>query len=197
MRLTQYTDYTLRVMMYLAAKYAGGGTTTIDEIANAYGISRSNLTKIVNELSQQGFIETIRGRMGGMRLARPPAEISVGALVRLAEKDFSVVECHSAPTGVNCAILPACNLRTGLRQAVDAFLRELDPMTLAHSITSPAVAASLLQIRPAGGREITVPVGALGRRKRDPARSAQKDRVAAESRAAGAPRHARRAKHSR
>src|SRR5512139_1979197 len=101
MRLTLYTDYTLRVMMYLAVKYADGGTATIDEIASGYAISRSNLTKIVNELSQQGFIETIRGRAGGMRLARPPAEISIGALVRLAEKDFSVVECHSAPTGVN------------------------------------------------------------------------------------------------
>lgn len=185
MRLTQYTDYTLRVMMYLAAKHAGGGTATIDEIASGYAISRSNLTKIVNELAQQGFIETIRGRMGGMRLARPPAEISVGALVRLAEKDFSVVECHAAPTGVNCAIMPACNLRSGLRRAVDAFLRELDSMTLAQAITSPGVAASLLQIRPAGGLEITVPVGALGRRKRDPARSA------------GAPRQARRAKQAR
>ncbi|HVY79700.1 MAG TPA: Rrf2 family transcriptional regulator [Steroidobacteraceae bacterium] len=166
MRLTLYTDYTLRVMMYLAVKSRDGATTTIDEIADAYAISRSNLTKIVNELAQNGFIETIRGRAGGMRLARPPGEISVGTLVRLAEKDFGIVACHSVAADVNCAILPTCNLRNGLKRAVDAFLRELDKMTLADAIISPSVAASLLQIGPVGGKEIAVSVASLVGRRR-------------------------------
>jgi Rrf2 family nitric oxide-sensitive transcriptional repressor len=161
MRLTLYTDYTLRVMMYLAVKSRDGATTTIDEIADAYAISRSNLTKIVNELAQNGLIETIRGRAGGMRLAQPPGEISVGALVRLAEKDFGIVACHSMTADVNCAILPTCNLRNGLKRAVDAFLRELDKMTLADAIISPSVAASLLQIGPVRGKEVAVSVTSL------------------------------------
>lgn len=197
MHLTLYTDYTLRVMMYLAVKYADGGTATIDEIARGYAISRSNLTKIVNELAQNGFIETIRGRAGGMRLARPATGISIGALVRLAEKDFGVVECHSEPAGVNCAIMPACNLRNGLRRAVDAFLRELDQMTLAQAVTSPSVAASLLQIRTSQGREIAIPIAALGRRASGSARSGAPDEASARSRAPSAPRRGRRTRHAR
>lgn len=166
MHLTLYTDYTLRVMMYLAVKHIDSGTATIDDIADAYAISRSNITKIVNELAQHGFIETIRGRAGGTRLARPPGEISIGALVRLAEKDFGVVECHAAESEVNCAIMPTCNLRIALKRAVGAFLRELDKMTLADAIVAPNVAASLLHIRRAENREIAIPISALARRAR-------------------------------
>ena len=146
MRLTVYTDYTLRVMMYLATSYPRAGVVTIVEIARAYGISRSHLMKIVNELSQNGFVDAVRGRAGGVRLARPPHEISVGQLVRMAEKDFAVVPCHEEGTDSHCAILPACNLKRGMRRAVDAFMRELDKMTLAETITAPSVAVSLLQI---------------------------------------------------
>jgi Rrf2 family nitric oxide-sensitive transcriptional repressor len=197
MRLTLYTDYTLRVMMYLAVKYADGGTATIDEIASAYAISRSNLTKIVNELAQNGLIETIRGRSGGMRLARPAREITIGALVRLAEKDFGVVECHGSPTAVNCAIMPACNLRNGLRRAVEAFLTELDQMSLEQAVSSRGVAASLLHIRHSEGKEIAIPVAALRRRVGEPARASQKGTTAAGSHASSLSKRPRRARHAR
>ncbi len=144
MHLTTYTDYTLRVMMYLALKHKDGSSATIDEIADAYGISRNHLMKIVHELAQHGFIETVRGRAGGARLARPPGQISIGALVRMAEKDFSAAACHDVKRHITCAILPACNLRNGLRRAMDAFLHELDRMTLAEAIVTPTLAASLL-----------------------------------------------------
>ena len=146
MRLTVYTDYTLRVMMYLAASYPRGEVATIVEIATAYGISRSHLMKIVNELSQNGFVEALRGRAGGVRLARPPDEISVGELVRMAEKDFAVVPCHDDSSEPRCVILPACNLKRVMRRAIDAFIGELDKVTLAQTLTVPSVAASLLQI---------------------------------------------------
>jgi Rrf2 family transcriptional regulator, nitric oxide-sensitive transcriptional repressor len=149
MRLTVYTDYTLRVMMYLAVSYPQGGVVTIVAIARAYGISRSHLMKIVNELSQNGFVAAVRGRSGGVRLARPPSEISVGQLVRMAEKDFAVVPCHEEGTESHCAILPACNLKRAMRRATDAFIHELDEMSLAETIAAPSAAASLLRIKAA------------------------------------------------
>jgi len=179
MHLTLYTDYTLRVMMYLALKHAEGRSATIDEMAHAYSIPRSNLTKIVNELAQNGFIETTRGRAGGARLARAPPQISIGMLVRMAEKDFAIVACHSEGSDVNCAILPACNLRSAMRRAADAFLFELDRLTLADAISAPSVAASLLHIGPG---EVTVPIRNVARARHAraapgrPALSASKQR---------------------
>jgi Rrf2 family nitric oxide-sensitive transcriptional repressor len=143
-RLTVYTDYTLRVMMYLAVAWPSGRVVTIDAIAGAYGISRSHLTKIVHELGLNGFIVTTRGRAGGATLARPPNEISIGDIVRMAEKDFAVVACHDTAVPHGCQIFPACNLKRGLARAVDAFMAELDAMTLQDAITVPTVAASLL-----------------------------------------------------
>lgn len=169
MRLTVYTDYTLRVVMYLALKFEAGGVVTIDEIAQAYRIPRSHLTKIVNELSRHGFIETTRGRSGGARLARQPNQISVGALVRMAEKDFAAVECQDSARELTCAIYPACNLKNGIRRAVDAFLYELDKMTLADTITAPTVASSLFQVEGKGGKEVLVPVSALRTQRGKPA----------------------------
>lgn len=170
MRLTVYTDYTLRVMMYLATTYSRGGVATIEEIARAYNISRSHLMKIVNELSQNGFVQALRGRTGGVRLARAPGEISVGQLVRMAEKDFAVVPCHDESVDSQCAILPACNLRRGMRRAADAFIHELDQMTLAETVTVPSVAASLLQIGPAAQHEIVVPVPVPGKPRKKTAK---------------------------
>lgn len=166
MHLTTYTDYTLRVMMYLALKYRDGGSATIDDMADAYGISRNHLMKIVHELAQTGFIETVRGRAGGARLARAPADISIGTLVRMAEKDFSAAACHDRQSHETCAILPACNLRHGLKRAMDAFLHELDKMTLEDAITTPKLAASLLGTDAHKSREVAVPVTALARRAR-------------------------------
>jgi Rrf2 family nitric oxide-sensitive transcriptional repressor len=122
----------------------------------------------VHELAQNGFIVTTRGRTGGACLARLPNQISIGELVRMAEKDFAVVACHAAPREVNCAIMPACNLKNGLRRAVEAFLFELDKMTLQDAIITPSVAASLLRIRSSEGKEIAVPVTDLLTRKRTP-----------------------------
>ena len=144
MRLTVYTDYTLRVLMYLSMKHGDGSVATIDEIAGAYGVSRNHVNKIVNELAQNGVIETVRGRAGGARLARDPAEIAIGDVVRLAEKDFAVAQCHDDSAAHECAIMPACHLQRVLRRALDAFMEELDRTTLADAVTAPSVAAPLL-----------------------------------------------------
>jgi Rrf2 family nitric oxide-sensitive transcriptional repressor len=192
MHLTLYTDYTLRVMMYLAVKQGDGGVVTIDEMAAAYGIPRSNLTKIVHELAQNGFIVTTRGRTGGACLARLPHQISIGELVRMAEKDFAVVACHAAPREVDCAIMPACNLKNGLRRAVEAFLFELDKMTLQDAIITPSVAASLLRIRSSEGKEIAVPVTDLLTRKRN---TRFKGKLPEQPAARGAPRRRSRNQH--
>jgi Rrf2 family nitric oxide-sensitive transcriptional repressor len=144
MRLTVYTDYTLRVMIYLTLKYPGGEVATIDEMARAYSISRNHLMKIVNELSQSGFIETTRGRAGGARLARAPRLISLGEVVRMAEKDFAVVQCQDVAMESDCAVFQACNLKRALHRAVDAFMQELDKMTFDEAVGAPAVAASML-----------------------------------------------------
>lgn len=164
MRLTLYTDYTLRVMIYLALKYQGGEVATIDEIAQAYGISRNHLTKIVNELSQSGFIETTRGRAGGARLARAPNRISLGEVVRMAEKDFAVVQCHDPALEADCAVFQACNLKRGLRRAMEAFMLELDKMTFQDAVSAPTVAASLLGME---GEPVPVAMPARGSGRKD------------------------------
>lgn len=177
MHLTIYTDYTLRVMVYLAVKYPQGDVTTISEMAKSYDISRNHLMKIVHELSQHGFIETTRGRTGGARLARPPAQISVGQIVRMAEKDFSAVPCHRSEEEAHCMILPACNLRRVMYRAVDAFLHELDKTTLEDTIIAPSVAASLLGISGIGQQGIRVPLPTPGAwRKRQEAAASSKPR---------------------
>lgn len=144
MRLTVYTDYTLRVLMYLALRYPSGELATIEQIATAYGISRNHLMKIVHQMSLNGLIATVRGRAGGMRLARAPAEITVGEVVRLAEEDFNLVLCHAEGAESGCVVFPACNLKRGLRRALEAFMRELDAMTLQDAVGPPAAAAALL-----------------------------------------------------
>ncbi|WP_310627880.1 Rrf2 family transcriptional regulator [Limnohabitans sp.] len=146
MRLTTYTDYTLRVAMYLTLKYDSGELVTIDQIASAYGISRNHLTKIVHEMRGQGLIETTRGRSGGMRLARAPGAITIGEIVRWAEDDFALVECHTSGLDSSCVVFQTCNLQRGFRQALQAFMRELDAMTLLDAVTSPRTAKTFLGI---------------------------------------------------
>lgn len=157
MRLTTYTDYTLRVLIFLTLKQRTGERATIPEMAEAYGISRNHLMKIVHDLGQHGFIETVRGRSGGMVLARSPETISIGEVVRFAEEDFALVECHVDGMESNCAVSQACNLKRGFRRALDAFMMEIDKMTLADAVTSPTVASSLLGVS-TGYR--TIPVAA-------------------------------------
>lgn len=129
MRLTSFTDYTLRVLIYLGAQGGKGRLATIGDIAAAYGISENHLKKVVHHLARQGYIETTRGKGGGMRLARAPQEISLGGVIRGAEEDFALVECLQNSKS-NCSIYGPCKLRTILAQAMDAFLKTLDAQTL-------------------------------------------------------------------
>jgi Rrf2 family transcriptional regulator, nitric oxide-sensitive transcriptional repressor len=183
MRLTLYTDYTLRVMIYLTLRYEDGGVATIAEMAQAYDISRNHLMKIVNELAQSGFIETTRGRAGGARLARAPNRISVGEVVRMAEKDFAVVQCHDVAIEPDCAVFQACNLKRGMRRAVDAFMQELDKITFAEAVSAHSVAESLL-----GLGEVAVPIAlpARGSGRKDKARAKTSRQPPVKRRAAAA-----------
>jgi len=132
MQLTRYSDYALRVLMYLAVH--SDRLVTIEEIAGSYGISRGHLMKIVRELGRHGLLETVRGRHGGLRLARPPEEIGLGALVRWTEGSLALAECFPPSSGA-CVIEPACGLHGVLAEALDAFLAVLDRHTLADLVS--------------------------------------------------------------
>jgi Rrf2 family nitric oxide-sensitive transcriptional repressor len=127
MRLKTYTDYTLRVLIRLAVQ--PGELTTIADIASGYGISENHLTKVVHHLGLTGYVETIRGRNGGLRLAKSPAEINIGEVVRRMEPDLDIVPCFNASGA--CVIQPVCILKGALDEALDAFLAVLDRYTLA------------------------------------------------------------------
>lgn len=133
MRLTQWTDYTLRVLMYCAACQNRERPVTITEIADNYGISRSHLTKIVQELAAQKLLETTRGRGGGMRLMRAAEAINLGAVVRATETDFNMVECFD-PTHNQCRLSPHCGLKGVLHQAMQSYFSVLDGVTLADLV---------------------------------------------------------------
>lgn len=126
MKLTMYSDYCLRVLIFLAIK--NNDLATIREIAERYDISRNHLMKVVYELNRMGYIETIRGKRGGMRLAREPAAINLGELIRRTENDFALAECFSDASG--CRISDVCRLRHILGEALDAFFAVLDAYTL-------------------------------------------------------------------
>jgi Rrf2 family nitric oxide-sensitive transcriptional repressor len=142
MRLTQWTDYTLRVLMYCAASQARAQPVTITEIADSYGISRSHLTKIVQQLSAQGLLETTRGRGGGMRLAKPAQEINLGAVVRATETDFTLVECFDSASN-QCRLSQHCGLKGVLGQAMQSYFKVLDGVTLADLVPPRAATANL------------------------------------------------------
>lgn len=130
MRLTSFTDYTLRVLMYLALEPER--LATIPEIAGAYGISESHLMKVVHQLGRNGVIETIRGKGGGIRLMQSPESIRLGQIVRAAEGDVAIVECLSADN--NCCISSSCHLTRILVRSFAAFYAELDAHTLADLV---------------------------------------------------------------
>ncbi|MFN4121473.1 RrF2 family transcriptional regulator [Acidovorax sp.] len=142
MRLTQWTDYTLRVLMYCAATEGRAKPVTISEVAEGYGISRSHLMKIVQQLAAQGLLETTRGRGGGMRLMRPAASINVGEVVRATETDFHLVECFDPATDA-CRLSSHCRLKGVLSQAMDAYLAVLDGVTLAELVPPRALASGI------------------------------------------------------
>ena len=140
MRLTAYADYALRVMMYLGVKQ--DGLATIAEIAAAYGISESHLTKVVQALGRLGYVETLRGRGGGLRLAQDPHAVSLGEVVRRMEPDFALVPCFAAD-GPHCRIECSCALKGVFRDALDAFMAALDQRTLAD-LLGPRARLSVL-----------------------------------------------------
>lgn len=130
MRLTDYTDYSLRVMLFLALRREN--LSTIQEISDAYGISKNHLMKVVQRLGELGWVETIRGRNGGLRLAQASLGLTVSAVVRETESDFALVSCFPDENGErrNCVIEPQCKLKHALAAARDAFLAELDRHTI-------------------------------------------------------------------
>jgi Rrf2 family nitric oxide-sensitive transcriptional repressor len=133
MRLSNYTDYTLRVLMYCAAHT--DRLVTIRELAHTHDLSKNHLVKIVNDLSHRGLIETTRGRGGGLRLLKHPTDIRVGDVVRDTETDLNMVECFDSATD-RCTLTPTCRLRAHFRAALQAYLRELDSVSLAD-VTPP------------------------------------------------------------
>jgi Rrf2 family transcriptional regulator, nitric oxide-sensitive transcriptional repressor len=152
MRLTLHSDFALRVLIQVALNEValnevglnGGRLTTIDEIAESFDVSRNHLTKVVNDLSQKGYLDTVRGRRGGMRLKRTPRDINIGQVVRDTEDNLCVVGCLEGRG--YCRIERACVLRGMLHDATEAFLAVLDAHTLADLIKPQRSLASLLQL---------------------------------------------------
>jgi Rrf2 family transcriptional regulator, nitric oxide-sensitive transcriptional repressor len=143
-RLSTYTDYTLRTLMYLAVN--SERHATIAEIASTYRISETHLMKIVHQLGIAGDVETIRGRNGGLRLRKPSADINLGAIVRRTEADMELVACFGG--GSACTISKACVLRSVLHEALAAFLGVLDRYTLADLVAPRGKLIALLGIPP-------------------------------------------------
>ncbi len=147
MRLSEYTDYTLRVLMYCAAHRQR--LVTIGELAEHHRLSKNHLMKIVNDLARQGLIETARGRGGGLRLLKEPETIGIGDVVRASETDFRLVECFDLSTNT-CTLSPSCRLKTLFAEALQGYFSALDGATL----------ADITALRPAAkGRSGAAPTG--------------------------------------
>lgn len=167
MRLTNYSDYALRSLIYLAVKPEPQVLANISDIADSYNISKSHLTKIIHQLGQLGYIESIRGKNGGIRLAYAPKDINLGVLIKQIEPDFDLVECFATPvssddreprsTGlpitlineeadksVGCVITPVCQLKGVFFEALTAFITVLEKYTLADIIKNEDELATLL-----------------------------------------------------
>ena len=127
MRLTAYTDYTLRTLMHLG--FNRDRLVTIQNIAELHGISRNHLMKVVHQLGLTGMVETIRGRNGGLKLKKAPADISIGEVVRNTETDFYMAECFERGNNA-CVYAPSCALKGALGSATTAYLAVLDGVTL-------------------------------------------------------------------
>ena len=128
MRLTRYSDYAMRVLIYLAAR--SNKVCSISDIANSYRISQNHLMKVVHDLGKAGYVASQRGRNGGVKLALPATEIRVGTLLRLTEDGFDLVDCP------NCILSGGCGLSSALDEAMAAFLAVLDRYTLADLVES-------------------------------------------------------------
>lgn len=149
MRLTDYTDYTLRVLMFCAVHT--DRPVSIAEIAQGHGISKNHVMKIVNDLARQGILQTKRGPGGGLRLLKSADDIRIGEVIRNTESDFHMVECFDTHRNA-CALTPHCKLKWVIAKATDAYLAELDKVTLADITETPPDARSNV---------IAVPVDAI------------------------------------
>lgn len=143
MRLTSYTNYSLRILMYCALH--GDRLVTIPEVAEAYDLSRAHLLKSARHLGQLGYLRTVRGRNGGIELACDPADISVGAAIRALEDTSEFVECFN-PARNRCRIAGDCKLTGLLRRGLEGFYRELDDSTLADLVTDEAALRDRLSL---------------------------------------------------
>ena len=144
MRLTVYTDYSLRLLMYLALK--DDGLATIAEIAESYGISKNHLMKVAHQLGVAGYVATVRGRSGGLRLAKPAESIGLGEVVRHTEPDMALVP--SSPVNAPCVIQRCCVLQSALDKAGLAFVDVLDGYTLSDLVRPRARLRALLSVAP-------------------------------------------------
>jgi Rrf2 family nitric oxide-sensitive transcriptional repressor len=138
MRLTRYTDYAMRVLIHLGTQ--PGRVCSIAEIAKTYGISQNHLMKVAHDLGKAGYVEGVRGRSGGIRLAKAPDRIGVGDVVRHTEEGFDLADCNG------CVIAPACGLTGILAEALRAFMAVLDRYTLADLIKKRAKLADLFKL---------------------------------------------------
>jgi len=150
MQLTRFTDYSLRVLVYLGAHPER--LCTISEIADAYRISENHLMKVVNRLATAGYIETVRGKGGGMHLSRAPKMINIGAVVRDMEERFDIVECFDEARQ-DCPLLPACALRSVLSDARRNFMATVDRYSL-EDVIGGGLSSSFAQAK--GARQIAI-----------------------------------------
>ena len=153
MRLTDYTDYTLRVLMFCALHPQR--SVTIAELADSHAVSKNHLMKIVNDLARQGLLQTTRGRGGGLRLLKPAEEIRIGDVVRQTETDFRLVECFDKAHDT-CTLTPNCQLKAVFGNALQSYLAELDKVTLADVTRARPDAASGVSVDIKGLRKKAV-----------------------------------------
>jgi Rrf2 family nitric oxide-sensitive transcriptional repressor len=152
MRLTDYTDYALRTLIYVTVH--PDELVTIQRIADTFGIPKNHLIKIVQQLGQDGFLRTVRGRAGGITLGRPAAEINLGDVVRATEPDFRMVECFHADDN-HCVITRVCGLRGVLQAALQAYFDVLDRYSLQDLVDKPRAVSRVLR----AATPLPMPVG--------------------------------------
>ncbi len=147
--MTQFSNFAIRLLMYAALK--GDKPSAVPEVARAYRISYDHLKKAAAELCRRGYLETVRGRNGGFRLAKQPADIRIGEVIRQTEGDAALVECF-APQTNTCPLVDACQLRIALQDALAAFFAVLDRYTLADLVRAPEELTPLLGLYPPENR---------------------------------------------
>jgi len=165
MRLSEYTDYTLRVLMYCARHRER--LVTISELAEQHGLSKGHLMKVVNDLARQGLIETTRGRGGGLRLSKEPGMIRIGDVVRTSETDFRLVECFDASTNA-CTLTPDCRLKHLFDAALRGYFQALDGATLADLTSGSPGPENLAEGPPGRGKHavaVTMPISTRSQRQ--------------------------------